>query len=146
MATRSLIGKKIGDDKYKYIYCHWDGYLSYVGCLLLEHYGETELEKLFENGDVSTLGETPEENVDGWKLGDNTIDKTRYYKTRGETDIEPKIADSKKDLVERAWNCGAEYIYIFDDGEWTYCEDFNLSGGKYNLGTFSTLTEERCNY
>lgn len=58
MSTRSLIAKKIGEDKYLTIYCHSDGYLTYNGALLLDHYNLTDqVDKLLALGDISYLAE-----------------------------------------------------------------------------------------
>ena len=58
MSTRSLIAKKISEDKYLTIYCHSDGYLTYNGALLLDHYNSTEqVDKLLALGDISYLAE-----------------------------------------------------------------------------------------
>lgn len=42
MSTRSLIAKQIGEDAYLTIYCHSDGYLSYNGAMLIDHYNSEE--------------------------------------------------------------------------------------------------------
>ena len=57
MSTRSVIALKTGDDKYKAIYCHSDGYLTFNGAMLLDHYSDKErLSNLLELGDISCLG------------------------------------------------------------------------------------------
>lgn len=38
MSTRSLICKEQQDGTYYGIYCHSDGYLTYNGAMLLDHY------------------------------------------------------------------------------------------------------------
>ena len=38
MATRSLIGINLDNGITKIIYCHWDGYPSGVGQMLVENY------------------------------------------------------------------------------------------------------------
>ena len=56
MGTRSLICKKIGDDKYKAIYCHSDGYLTYNGAMLIDYYNdEKKLDELLKLGNISCL-------------------------------------------------------------------------------------------
>lgn len=42
MSTRSLIAIKQTDGTVKSIYCHWDGYVSHNGRLLIEHYATPE--------------------------------------------------------------------------------------------------------
>ena len=40
MSTRSYICMEVGDNRYKTIYCHFDGYLDYNGKMLLEYYDD----------------------------------------------------------------------------------------------------------
>ena len=47
MSTRSLIGIQREKDKFEVIYCHSDGYPTYNGAMLLDHYSDKEkVEKL----------------------------------------------------------------------------------------------------
>ena len=41
----------------------------------------------------------------------------QYYSLRGE-DCPPKLAESINEFFDQCENCGAEYGYIFDNGEW----------------------------
>ena len=64
MATRSYIAMKIGEDTYKGVYCHYDGYLDYNGLMLYEQYNTKErVEELISLGNISSLHEkiAPEE-------------------------------------------------------------------------------------
>ena len=40
MSTRSLICEELDNGKYKTIYCHSDGYLTYNGAMLIEHFND----------------------------------------------------------------------------------------------------------
>ena len=42
MSTRSLIGIQREKDKFEVIYCHSDGYPTYNGAMLLDHYSDKE--------------------------------------------------------------------------------------------------------
>lgn len=56
MATRSSIAFVGKDGKVKSSYCHWDGYVSNNGVILLVHYQEPEKVKdLMSFGDISSL-------------------------------------------------------------------------------------------
>lgn len=58
MSTRSYICMEVGDNRYKTIYCHFDGYLDYNGKMLTEYYNDrARVEKLLELGDLSILRE-----------------------------------------------------------------------------------------
>ena len=56
MATRSRIAIEDQDGKVRSIYCHWDGYPSHHGPILLEHYTTQEkVESLIALGSISSL-------------------------------------------------------------------------------------------
>ena len=58
MATRSTIALEFADGTVGQVYCHWDGYLSNNGKILLNHYMDPfKLQQLIDLGDVSSLGE-----------------------------------------------------------------------------------------
>ncbi len=60
MSTRSRIGIRNKDNTITSIYCHWDGYPSWNGKMLLTNYTKREdVEKLIKLGNLSTLGRTP---------------------------------------------------------------------------------------
>jgi hypothetical protein len=59
MATRSTIAIERADGTVHQVYCHWDGYISNNGRLLLEHYSDPAvLQELIDLGSISTLGYT----------------------------------------------------------------------------------------
>lgn len=117
MSTRSLIAKKIGEDKYLTIYCHSDGYLTYNGALLLDHYNTPEqVNKLLALGDISYLAERLEpdhslphsfdydERQEGVTLA--------YGRDRGEKGTQAREATLAELDDENNWT---EYVYIFDE-------------------------------
>ena len=56
MSTRSYICMEVGDNRYKTIYCHFDGYLDYNGKMLTEYYNDrARVEKLLELGYGTTI-------------------------------------------------------------------------------------------
>lgn len=97
MGTRSNIGIVHKDGSVRMNYCHWDGYLSHNGKLLLENY--TTLEKvraLLDLGDISTLNESVETCI-------------AYHRDRGEV-LRPNMVFGGMD--EAAANM-EEYMYLF---------------------------------
>lgn len=59
MSTRSHTGIWNEDGSLDVIYCHWDGYPSYNGALLLHHYQDPEkIPELIALGDISLLAES----------------------------------------------------------------------------------------
>lgn len=120
MATRSYIAMKIGDNAYKTVYCHYDGYLEYNGKMLLEYYNTQErVEKLLSLGCISSLNKELEPKAGSHHCFDNPDDDVTvfYGRDRGETDQEAFIC-TKEELTDP--NNWIEYIYVFDNGEWYY--------------------------
>lgn len=118
MATRSRIAIENGDGSVTSIYCHYDGYPTYVGVILQEHYTDPEkVKKLISLGDISSLYP----NVDipeGVKHDfENRADDitVAYHRDRGE-----HFSQRKDYSVEEFFNGDIqEYGYCFTaDGEW----------------------------
>lgn len=101
MSTRAFIGIQAGT-KVKYIYNHFDGYLSGVGQQLLNKFdNEADVHKFLEDGDRSSIDES--------------------YLSRGEKyeDIKPKIIN-KSDLDKNFNSSWSEYFYLFKKDSWYY--------------------------
>ena len=115
MATRSTIAIELPSGKIKSVYCHWDGYLSYNGKILQEHYTDAKkVAKLISNGAISSLA--PEI---GRKHAFNDSGKgvcTFYARDRGED----KVIDTFKNFDAYRSNLdGQEYDYLFTKhGSW----------------------------
>ncbi len=63
MATRSTIAQEYSDGTVRQIYCHSDGYPEWNGQILDQHYADpSKLKQLIDLGDLSSLGQSPEEN------------------------------------------------------------------------------------
>ncbi len=57
MGTRSTIALEFADGSVAQVYCHWDGYLSHNGKILLNHYMDPfKVRDLIDLGDLSSLG------------------------------------------------------------------------------------------
>ena len=138
MGTRSRIGVMFGETC-RSVYCHWDGYPSHNGRILLEHYNSSKAANLVALGDMSSLRpnfEIPEGVEHDFNLPAEDI--TVYYgRDRGETGTEFKIDHSFGEFVNRVDQCGAEYYYLMKDGAWYY-------GSVYGneKGTLKLLTED----
>lgn len=121
MSTNSAIGVVV-NGKIRGVYCHWDGYVSGVGKMLLNHYNQAETEKLVSMGSISSLEEeigfrhSFDHRENGWT--------TFYHRDRGE-DLEVHTFDTAEDFVDYFSN---EFAYILGtDGQWYYSTD-----GEYN--------------
>ena len=130
MGTRSRIGVMHGNIC-KSVYCHWDGYLEHNGVILQDYYNSARANNLVALGDLSSLKATigekhafsqfelRAEEVAGYKLLTENM-CTFYGRDRGETGIEFKVAHTFADFLEQCDNCGAEYYYVMENGEWYY--------------------------
>lgn len=112
MGTRSMVGVMRDNGQCRAVYVHWDGYLDGVGAWLQEYKNQAAVEELISHGDRSSL--------DG-----------PYYKDRGEDGVDPTDYNTFEELFEAANGCGAEYYYVFKDGQW-YCGDCY---GRWGHGT-----------
>jgi len=137
MGTRSRIGVMHGD-KCKSVYCHWDGYLSYNGAILQEHYDSAKANHLVAMGNISSLGEHIGEAHPFSKFDINKDDPdfdklvalhelamkegwtTFYNRDRGEKDVDFEVSHTFDEFLELCDGTGAEYFYIMRDGVW-YC-------------------------
>lgn len=148
MSTRCLIGRQYKDKTIRYIYCHCDGYIDGVGTVLKKFYSDEEtIEKLLDLGDLSALGDLPEECPDNleelfhetfeywlkWKNNPTDENKAAYdditalYNSKNRKfchlldtcgDSVCKIATDKKDYID--CQADAEFRYLYSTkGNWT---------------------------
>lgn len=132
MGTRSNIGYKKPDGKIVAAYCHWDGYPSHHGKILLANYNTAEkVKELVSGGNISILAERCDK-PDGHSFENPVTGHTVYYgRDRGETEQSPtEYAD------EAALLAGMEeYAYIFTSKGWIFSDH-----GK----KFKKLTKKAC--
>lgn len=124
-------------EKYIGVYCHSDGYLSYNGAILLEHYNTAEkVKELISHGDMSCLGEKVNPNPDYPHSFDDRQDDVcvYYHRDRGEDWERTKPIENKNEIgfYERLQQA---YNYLFDNGKWYY----NRFGDKL---VWKELTQE----
>ena len=134
MSTRSLIAVVHGNN-YKAVYCHWDGYLSYNGRILQEHYDSPKANNLVALGNVSSLqpnlGEKHPFSKFDTDMPDAELEEkygnmtTFYGRDREEEGQEFKTFTSKEELVESFNNVWAEFCYIMKDGVWYMFDQSN---------------------
>ncbi len=107
MSTRSTIAI-FENNKYKSIYCHYDGdnKPGGVGHTLMTSYSSFESAKRIINlGDSSSIEH-------------NTI--ISYHRDKGSrwSQCKPKFSDTKIQLFKLANNQDADYLYIFENNRW----------------------------
>jgi hypothetical protein len=132
MGTRSTIALEFADGTVQQVYCHWDGYLSHNGRILLNNWSDPfKLRDLIDLGDMSKLGTTvgvqrPFDNPHPY--GSHQFhafqaeyrDQCLFYgRDRGEEDIEARKFANYQDYLESARVEFEEYNYILrTDGVW----------------------------
>ena len=138
MSTRSLIAMRElpktktgrGNSNLRVIYCHWDGYPSHNGRILLENYTTPEkVRALLNLGDLSVLAPNLGHKHDFNEASElHEGQCTSYRRDRGEglsTDAE-NYTCSKKDgvlptkFLRRVENSWCEYLYVFDESTKTW--------------------------
>lgn len=102
MSTRATIAVCRADQMFDAVYLHFDGYPEHTGEILMQHHGtKAAAETLVAGGDLRCLNrETgkPERFADGKP---------------------PATMPTQEALIEFAKNCGAQFVYVFDDGAWS---------------------------
>jgi hypothetical protein len=108
-----MIGRLNDDGSITGIYCHFDGYLSYVGRILAEHYTDAaKVDALMALGDLSALGEEIGEKHDFRNCPKGQCNA--YGRDRGERNVDARTFETM-----RAFADDYEYAYLFVDGAWT---------------------------
>lgn len=116
MSTNSIIAAKTNEG-YKAIYCHSDGYPSYMYPMLRDYYGSQEMaEALVSLGDASFIDKqlTPPKNSN--HSFDNRVDGVSvfYHRDRGESwEYNAPAIYPKDEVLNMQY-----YVYIFEDGCW----------------------------
>lgn len=103
MSTHSHIAVRNSDKTVTWIYCHCDGYPSYNGYLLQNHYNtEEKARALVALGWLSSLGAKMQGEYNGKGI-DNTV---------GYVMQPAEAAKTENSLLLEEWN------YLFENGQW----------------------------
>jgi hypothetical protein len=115
MATRSNIAYRTPEGRIVSVYCHWDGYVSNNGKILVENYASADkIVELISLGSISSLGAEIGEKQD---FNDRSTCKDEwtlaYHRDRGEELVISEYNDipSWVDDME-------EYAYLWNGTEW----------------------------
>jgi hypothetical protein len=117
MSTNSTIAVKTNNG-YKAIYCHWDGYPSYMYPMLRDWYGSEERARaLVALGDASSINKRLLPSQDSMHSFDKPEEDVCvfYHRDRGEpwTQNEPEFYLTQDEVIKKQF-----YVYIFEDGCW----------------------------
>lgn len=134
MSTRSHIGIWNEDGTLDVIYCHWDGYPSYNGAVLLHHYQDLDkIRELIALGDISLLAKhvKPAE-------GEHTFESPQegvvvaYGRDRHEDGVSTKHFDEFDEYRKLMRSEGGyiEYVYLYKvaDRKWIWSPARDTSG------------------
>ena len=147
MATRSRIGLQLENGTIESVYCHWDGYPEHNGRILQDHYDQAKLVALLAQGDISSLApeigerhpfsqfDVPADqrvNYGNWT--------TFYARDRGETGVGSKRHYTVGEFFGAADGCGAEYVYLMQDGVW-HCAAVGTQGQRGRLSLLKDCLE-----
>jgi len=130
MSTRSIIAKQNEDGTIKAVYCHWDGYPSNNGKILIENYTTAaRVDNLLMRGSISSLGKTYIKRK-GHTFENPVEGCTVFYgRDRGEKDNGPRTFENVKALDEV--DMCQVYEYLFRDAKWFFRE----TDGKWKVLT-----------
>jgi hypothetical protein len=113
MATRTRTGYVDNKGKIHSIYTHNDGYPSWNGRILGEHYTTlAKVKALVKLGDVSSLAESIECPA-GHSFDTRVEGYTTFY-TRDRGEKTSKNISANRDIMH-----DEEYGYLFENGQWT---------------------------
>lgn len=120
MSTRSFIAMET-DSGYRAVYCHSNGYPSWNGRVLHQHYTDpAKLTSLLDLGHLSWLGTGLGERHNFQDRYDEAV-TTAYGRDRGDKDCEAEQCPNLADLIQVASDMGAVYLYVFSRaGEWLF--------------------------
>ncbi len=136
MATRSTISIQNADGTIDSIYCHWDGYPSNNGALLLKHYNtEDKIRELISLGSLSSLHERvkPTTGIQhSFDMPENGV-TVAYHRDRGEA-----LQIGKYSCLAEYNHKGnrEEYNYIWKKGAWYVARN--------DSKRFTKLTDKMC--
>ena len=119
MATRSRIGIEKENGTILSVYCHWDGYPSNNGRVLLESYTDKEkVSDLIELGSISSLQKNISPTLETAHHFDNPAKNVvvAYHRDRGEKLDAPRVNASLEAFTKSDFE---EYGYVFTkEGQW----------------------------
>ena len=124
MSTTATIAITKENGSVDMIHVHWDGYLTWIGRILVQHYNDRkQAEKLIALGDLSTLGNTPDKT-------DDKHNTTAYHRDWSE-DLRIQHFKDVPQYLNSLKHDGEEYNYILGknklgDDQWYWVTDSDI--------------------
>jgi hypothetical protein len=141
MSTRCLIAKDYGN-KFKAIYCHWDGYPSYTGIMLYEYYkDDSVIDELLALGDISYLAKNIKPKPNEIHSFENPVKDVvvAYHRDRGE-DICIREFENLTQLFDNAHDSWCEFLYLWRNQEW---EVYDISANPLKNMAYDFILKDR---
>jgi hypothetical protein len=141
MATRSHIGVRNLDGTVDYIYCHFDGYPSHNGKILIDHYADMDkVNALMKLGDLSILGAEIGEKQDFY---DRSTHNQNWCLAYGRDRNEPNTSVTTTQFEYLLKDDSVDYIYVFDGDYWECFDAGNLEHdiNLYNMFIYNTASD-----
>lgn len=125
MATRSRIAIEKEDGSVESIYCHWDGYPSHNGQVLLDFYSDREkAQALIDLGDISSLAPNLEPQGKHSFNEPESGTVVAYGRDRGEKGVQKKHHGSVPSFFDGDIE---EWGYLLtQEGEWLCKRGYNM--------------------
>jgi hypothetical protein len=154
MGTRSRIGIEMPDYTVVSSYCHWDGYPSGNGKILVEHYQNREdVQELIDGGGISSLrtrGTWDHSSPLRDENGEYISDAAGYLKYENDREPQPLYYTERGEEINIqhtsfyefvSGNSGEEYAYLFDlNGNWkAYQINFGGSAEQVEIPGYVTV-------
>jgi len=150
MATRARIALELKDGSYISSYQHWDGYPGGLGYTLIDHWNDYDkIEEAIRLGDASSWRYMVGQKIDFDDRNDplHDVQNCYYGRDRGEKNTENKKHLNGICLLDEAFNCGEEYLYVYKDTgngkyDWFYC---GYSDTPSEVSELKSLEEDAIN-
>lgn len=130
MSTHSRIACQHPDGSIKSIYCHYDGYPSHNGKLLIEYWNNHEkAEALMSLGNLVMLGKTLGERLDHEKIeADLRSNACKAYGRDKEKNGQDAISHPN---IDKLIQCYETYVYLYTDNRWYIFCDYEDQKGEW---------------
>lgn len=127
MSTRAMIALELPDKSVRCSHVHMDGYPSYTGAILLDHYKDEErVQKLLDLGELGMLGDRLDEKDAHCHSPSICF---AYHRDAGEPYQEPCIYGTVETMLSQAFKAfGTDYAYLFRDGQWYAAKTYPADG------------------
>jgi len=145
MSTRCQIAMVQEDNTILSIYAHYDGHIETTGVYLHEYYSTQEkAEALIGLGNLSYVSKEIGERQDFNAFTERNWDWCLAYgRDRGQQNQQAKTVKNKEELIEKSKLGWADYIYLYEDGCWSFLDlrQHQYSGWTELSGAIRTMIQ-----